>query len=236
MATREPDNLDEEVLGAERPAVASLKSDAERVANMRDELATGFDVLSGHGPAVGLFGSARVAAGHPQYELARLVARRLGERGLAIITGGGPGLMEAANRGAREAGACSIGLRIELPFEQGMNPFVDVGVTFRYFFARKLMFVRYSSGFVVFPGGFGTLDELFEALTLMQTGRAHDFPVVLVDSDYWGGLVAWLETRLAVESKISTADLGLLRVSDDPDEIVSVISAGARKQGKQLGP
>jgi uncharacterized protein (TIGR00730 family) len=220
----EPNLGDEELLGTELPAVSS-RSDEERVASMRDELLMGFEALAGTGPAVSLFGSARVPEDHPQYETARAVAQRLGERGLAIITGGGPGLMEAANRGARDAGARSIGLRIELPFEQGMNRFVDLGLTFEYFFARKVMFVRYASGFVVFPGGFGTLDELFEALTLMQTGRTGNFPVVLVDRTYWGGLVEWLEERLAGEGKIAAADVRLLSVTDDPEEIVETISA-----------
>jgi uncharacterized protein (TIGR00730 family) len=218
----EPNLGDEELLGSEVPAVLS-RSNGERVASMRDELLMGFDALDGIGPAVSLFGSARVPEDHPQYETARSVARRLGERGLAIITGGGPGLMEAANRGARDAGARSIGLRIELPFEQGINRFVDLGLSFEYFFARKVMFVRYASGFVVFPGGFGTLDELFEALTLMQTGRTDNFPVVLVDRAYWSGLVEWLEKRLAQEGKIAAADVRLLSVTDDPDEIVATI-------------
>jgi uncharacterized protein (TIGR00730 family) len=232
----EPDIVDEELLGAERPAVRSRRSDEERVASMRDELLMGFKALAGVGPAVSLFGSARVGEGDPQYETAKAVARRLGERGLAIITGGGPGLMEAANRGAREAGVPSIGLRIELPFEEGMNGFVDVGLTFEYFFARKVMFVRYASGFVVFPGGFGTLDELFEALTLIQTGRTHDFPIVLVDGGYWQGLVDWVDDRLAREGKIAPPDRRLLRVTDDPDEIVETIAAGAHSQGLREHP
>jgi uncharacterized protein (TIGR00730 family) len=146
---------------------------------------------------------------------------------LSIITGGGPGLMEAANRGARDAGAHSVGLRIELPFEQGMNPFVDRGLNFHYFFARKIMFVRYAIAWVVFPGGFGTLDELFETLTLMQTGRVHNRPIVLVGRDYWAGLVAWLEERLAAEGKIDSGDLQMLSVTDDPEEVVSLIAAHA---------
>jgi uncharacterized protein (TIGR00730 family) len=229
-ASREPDIADEELLGAERPAVVSRRSDEQRAASMRDELLMGFRALGDVGPAVSLFGSARVAEGDPQYELARRVARRLGERGLAIITGGGPGLMEAANRGAHEAGARSVGLRIELPFEQGVNRFVDLALRFEYFFARKVMFVRYACGFVVFPGGFGTLDELFEALTLMQTGRTHDFPVVLVGHDYWSGLVAWLTNRMALEGKIGSADLRLLRVVDDADDVVEAIWAAAEAQ------
>ena len=198
---------------------------------MRDELVTGFDALAGLGPAVSLFGSARVPEGDPQYEQARMLAQRLGEAGLAIITGGGPGLMEAGNRGARDARARSVGLRIELPFEQGMNRFVDVPLHFEYFFTRKLMFVRYASGFVVFPGGFGTLDELFDSLTLIQTGRVQNFPVVLVGSAYWSGLVGWIRERLAGEDKIDDEDLDLLTVTDDADEVVERICAGARDQG-----
>ncbi len=192
---------------------------------MRDEIAAAFERLADLGPAVSLFGSARVLEGEPQYEVARTVARKLGERGLAIITGGGPGLMEAANRGARDAGAHSVGLRIELHFEQGMNAFVDRGLNFHYFFARKIMFVRYARAWVVFPGGFGTLDELFEPLTLMQTGRIRNRPVVLVGRDYWGGLVTWLEQRLAAEGKIAPDDVKMLSITDDPDEVVRLVEA-----------
>jgi uncharacterized protein (TIGR00730 family) len=231
---RRPQSSDEEILSAEAPSVATLRTDADRLLRVREELAGGFEGLADISPAVSLFGSARVPEGDPQYELTRHVARRLGACGLAIITGGGPGLMEAANRGAREAGACSVGLRIELPFEQGMNAYVDRGLTFHYFFTRKLMFVRYACGFVVFPGGFGTLDELFEALTLMQTDRIHDFPVVLVGRDYWKGLVDWLAERLAGEGKIAPGDLSLLRVTDDPDEVVEAVCGAARSQGMEL--
>ena len=226
-----PDIVDEELLGAERPAVQSRRSDEERAASMRDELLMGFNALAGLGPAVSLFGSARVAEGDPQYETARAVARRLGERGLAIITGGGPGLMEAANRGAREAGVRSVGLRIELPFEQMMNPYVDLPLHFHYFFTRKLMFVRYASAFVALPGGFGTMDELFEVVTLIQTKRVRDFPVVLVGSDYWGGLLDWLRERVAAEGKISADDVGILELSDDPEEVASIVREAAGMQG-----
>jgi uncharacterized protein (TIGR00730 family) len=229
-----PESQDEEILGAERPAVASVRSDEERLRRVHDELAAGFEALAGLGPAATLFGSARVPEGDPQYELARGVAKRLGEAGLAIITGGGPGLMEAANRGAKDAGVRSVGLRIELPFEQGLNRFVDLPLHFEYFFTRKLMFVRYASGFVVFPGGFGTLDELFEALTLIQTRRVRHFPIVLVDAGYWDGLLDWLRERLAGEGKVSPSDVELLRVSDDPDEITTLVCAAARDQGLKL--
>jgi uncharacterized protein (TIGR00730 family) len=232
-----PESLDEEILGAERPAVASTRSDEERLTQVRQELTAGFDALADLGPAVSLFGSARVPESDPEYELTRTVARRLGEAGLAIITGGGPGLMEAANRGARDAGVTSVGLRIELPFEQGLNRYVDVPLSFDYFFTRKLVFVRYASGFVVFPGGFGTLDELFDALTLIQTGRVRNFPVVLVGSGYWGGLHEWVRERVAGEGKIDPEDADLLRISDDPEEVVEIICAGARDQGLEpAGP
>jgi uncharacterized protein (TIGR00730 family) len=216
MARRTRRIIDEELLGA-------APTDADRVGSMRDEIAAAFEMLGDVRPAVSIFGSARVPEGHPEYELVRTVARMLGERGMTIITGGGPGLMEAANRGAQDAGVRSVGLRIELPFEQGMNPYVDHGVNFHYFFARKVMFVRYASAWVAFPGGFGTLDELFETLTLIQTGRIRERPVVLVGRDYWAGLVDWLEQRMAAEGKIGATDLGLLRLADDPDEVVSLI-------------
>jgi uncharacterized protein (TIGR00730 family) len=230
-----PEILDEEILGAERPAVATVRSEEERIASIERELRRGFQALAGLGPAVSLFGSARVPEGDPEYELARTVARRLGEAGLAIITGGGPGLMEAANRGARDAGARSVGLRIDLPFEQGMNSYVDLPLDFHYFFTRKLMFVRYASGFVVLPGGFGTLDELFEAVTLIQTRRIRSFPVVLFGTDYWAGLLDWIEGRLAAEGKIAPADVALMSVTDDPDEVVRTICGGARDQGLAPG-
>jgi uncharacterized protein (TIGR00730 family) len=232
----QPESLDEEILGAERPAIASTHSDEERLARVREELSSGFEALAGLGPAVSIFGSARVPEGDPEYELARTVSRRLGEAGLAVVTGGGPGLMEAANRGAREAGVRSVGLRIELPFEQGMNPYVDLPLHFHYFFTRKLMFVRYASGFVVLPGGFGTLDELFEAITLIQTRRVRSFPVVLVGSGYWDGLLDWLRERLAGEGKVAPEDVDLLQVSDDPDDVAARVCAGARDQGLEPAP
>jgi uncharacterized protein (TIGR00730 family) len=226
-----PESADEEILGAERPSVASTHTDGERLEQVHDELAAGFDALEGLGPAVSVFGSARVPAGDPRYELARTMGRKLAEAGLGVITGGGPGLMEAVNRGAREAGGRSVGLRIALPFEQGMNRYVDVPLHFDYFFTRKLMFVRYATGFVVLPGGFGTLDELFDAVTLIQTHRVRSFPVVLLDSEYWGGLLGWLRERPASEGEIAPAELELLRLTDDPDEAVEIMSAGARDQG-----
>jgi uncharacterized protein (TIGR00730 family) len=228
---RAPGSRDEELISAERPAVRSVDTDEERLALIRDELVTGFEALRGLGPAVSVWGSARTAAGTPEYELGCEVGRRLGERGLAVITGGGPGLMEAANRGAREAGVRSVGLRIELPFEQMMNPYVDLPLHFHYFFTRKLMFVRYASAFVALPGGFGTMDELFETVTLIQTRRVHDFPVVLVGRDYWGGLLGWLRDRVAAQGMVGAADLDILEVSDDPEEVASIVWEAACMQG-----
>jgi uncharacterized protein (TIGR00730 family) len=228
---REPGSRDEEMISAQRPAVATVETEEERLALIRDELVAGFEALSGLGPAVSIWGSARVPQGTPEYELGCEVARKLGEAGLAVITGGGPGLMEAANRGAREAGVRSVGLRIELPFEQMMNPYVDLPLHFHYFFTRKLMFVRHACGFVALPGGFGTMDELFEVVTLIQTRRLRDFPVVLVGSDYWAGLLDWLRERVAAEGKLDADELGILEVSDDPDEVASIVRRAANTQG-----
>ena len=169
------------------------------------------------------------------YATAVEVGRLLGEAGFTIITGGGPGIMEAGNRGAREAGATSVGLNIELPFEQHANPYVDVEVDFRYFFVRKTMLVKYSQAFVIFPGGFGTMDELFEALTLIQTGKIRDFPIVLFGSDYWGGLLEWVRNAMISEGKASEADLGLISVTDSPAEARDLILASAREHPKSAG-
>jgi hypothetical protein len=218
-----PATLDEELLEADVPQVASTETDATRVARMERELSEGFRALAGIGSAVSVFGSARTPEADPAYELARDVGRRLGEAGFTVITGGGPGLMEAANRGAREAGARSVGLNIELPFEQGMNPYVDLPLEFHYFFTRKVMFVRYAGAFVVFPGGFGTLDEVFEALTLIQTRKIRHFPIVLVESGYWDGLVDWLRGRVLAEGNIGAEDLEIVSVADDPDEVLRAV-------------
>ncbi len=172
-------------------------------------------------PAVTIFGSARVAAGDASYERARGVSRRFAEQGWAIVTGGGPGVMEAASRGAKEGGGLSIGFNIELPHEQQLNPWLDIQLTFRHFYARKTMFVKAAEGFVVFPGGFGTADELFEALTLIQTGKVLHFPVVLFDSDYWQELLTWIRGELLANGMISPNDLDLLYVTDDPDDVVA---------------
>jgi uncharacterized protein (TIGR00730 family) len=229
---RAPATTDEELLGAQAANVATERTETERLARIHDELARGFDALAGITRGVSIFGSARTPADDPYYALAREVGRRLGERGFAVITGGGPGVMEAANRGARDVGACSVGLNIELPFEQDANAFQDIGLTFHFFFTRKIMFVRYATGFVVFPGGFGTLDELFEALVLIQTHKIREFPVVLVGTEWWSGLIEWARERLAGEAMISPDDLELMRCTDDPEEVVAIIEAGAERQGR----
>jgi uncharacterized protein (TIGR00730 family) len=220
---RLPSNADEELIDADSPAIVSQLDDAGRLSRIRGELEAGFRALHHIGAAVSVFGSARTPPGHPEYELARETARRLGHADNAIITGGGPGIMEAANRGAQESGVPSIGLGIELPHEQGINDYVDVPLLFHYFFVRKVMFVRYASAFVVFPGGFGTLDELFEAATLVQTQKIRHFPIVLVGSHYWDPLAAWLRDTVAREGKVGVQDLALLPVIDDPDEIVDIV-------------
>ena len=210
----------------EQPTEPSfLQSDSWRALRILGEFVEGFDALAGIGPAVSVFGSARVRASDPTYKAARRLAARLARDGYAIITGGGPGIMEAANRGASEAGGMSIGCNIELPYEQGLNAYVKLGIEFRYFFVRKTMFVKYAQGFVIFPGGFGTLDELFEALTLVQTGKVEHFPIVLFGSDYWSGMVEWLERRMLREGKISPDDLKLLLVTDDVEEACEIIRA-----------
>jgi uncharacterized protein (TIGR00730 family) len=219
---------DERMLQTPRDSAAFMQSDTWRVLRIMGEFVEGFETLADLGPAVTLFGSARVGRDHPQYAAAVETARVLGEAGYAIITGGGPGLMEAGNRGAREAGARSVGLGIELPFEQGLNGFVDVPLEFRYFFVRKTMFVKYAQAFVIFPGGFGTIDELFEALTLIQTAKVRNFPVVLFGSDYWGGLHDWLRDVMLAEGKISAADLDLFEVTDSSAEVRDIVLAAHR--------
>jgi uncharacterized protein (TIGR00730 family) len=222
---------DEEVLGAELPSVLSLVTDDQRVERMRAEIARGFEALKGIKRGVSVFGSARTPPGSRVYELAREVGRKLGQAGFTVITGGGPGAMEAANRGAQEVGGRSVGLNIELPFEQDANGYVTDALEFHYFFTRKIMFVRYANAFVVLPGGFGTLDELFEALTLIQTGKVIEFPVCLVDSSYWGGLVDWLRDRALGEGMIGPEDLERFAVCDDLDEVVQIVRRGAERQG-----
>ena len=229
---REPRTLDEEIIAAEEAAVLSTLTDEDRIARISEELRMGFEALAPIGAAVSIFGSARTPPGDPDYELARSMARLLGESGLTIITGGGPGLMEAANRGAKEAGAHSVGLSIELPFEETINPHLDIALRFHYFFTRKIMFVRYASGFVVFPGGFGTMDELWEALTLIQTEKIVEFPVVLVGTDYWRGMIEWLSERMLSEGNISPDDLDLFTLTDDPDEVRELLMSAAHRQAR----
>jgi len=231
-SVRAPRTSDEELFGAEHAVLQSTYTDEQRVTRMRAEMADGFAALSGVRRGVALFGSARTPVGAPGYELARETAATLGAAGFAIITGGGPGVMQAANQGAREAGAQSIGLNIELPFEQAFNPYVDVALRFHYFFTRKLMFVRYSSAFVVLPGGYGTLDELFEALTLIQTGKILHFPVVLLGNHYWGGLLDWIRSRMLEAGAISAADVDLLQIADDAAHAVAIVEEAARRQGR----
>ncbi|MBD3778994.1 MAG: TIGR00730 family Rossman fold protein [Micrococcales bacterium] len=207
-----------------------LHGDPWRVMRIQSEFVEGFGALAELGPAVSVFGSARTLPEHPDFVLGESVGRLLAEAGYAVITGGGPGIMSAANKGASEAGGLSVGLGIELPFEQGMNPWVDLGVNFRYFFARKTMFVKYAEGFIVLPGGFGTFDELFEALTLVQTHKVTEFPIVLVGTDYWTGLLEWLRGPVLRRGMVREADLELLRLVDDPEEAVRIV----RDRGAEL--
>jgi len=197
-----------------------VHTDPWRVLRIMGEFVEGFDTLSDVRNAVSIFGSARTRSDDPYYEKAVETARLLARQRVPIITGGGPGIMEAANRGAQEGNGLSIGCNIELPFEQGTNPYVERSINFRYFFVRKTMFVKYSTAFIVFPGGFGTMDELFEALTLIQTGKVTMFPVVLFGREYWNGLIRWLEDRVVGEGKVDTKDLELLHVTDHPAEAV----------------
>jgi len=219
---------DEELLQRkERPAF--LDSDPWRTLRILSEFVEGFEALAGLGPAVAVFGSARTKRDDPMYGLAREIGRSLGSRGLAVITGGGPGTMEAANRGCQEGGGLSVGCNIELPMEQSLNAYVDLAVQFHYFFARKTMFVKYSDAFVILPGGFGTLDELFEALTLIQTGKIRNFPVVLVGSSYWSGLLQWIRDVQLPAGAISQADVDLLKLTDDPAEVCEIVAAYVRQ-------
>jgi len=216
---------EDEKLLERRPRPAFLDTDTWRSLRILSEFVEGFDAMADVGPAVTIFGSARTKRNEPEYEVARTIGRRLAEAGYAVITGGGPGTMEAANRGCREGGGLSVGCNIELPHEQGMNAYVDLGVEFRYFFARKVMFVKYADAFVILPGGFGTLDELFESLTLIQTGKVRHFPVVLVGRSYWAGLLDWIRESLLAGGAIDEADLALVQITDDPAEVVTIIRA-----------
>lgn len=198
-------------------------TDPWRIMRMTGEFVDGFDRLTHVGPAISVFGSARTVESDPDYQAAREVGRLLALSGFATITGGGPGIMEAANRGAREGNGLSVGCNIELPFEQSLNAYVDLSITFRYFFVRKTMFVKYSEGFIIFPGGFGTLDELFEALTLIQTRKVRDFPVVLFNTQYWGGLLGWVREVMLASGKIAAFDLDLLTCTDSPEQAVQAV-------------
>ncbi|WP_394214451.1 TIGR00730 family Rossman fold protein [Brachybacterium vulturis] len=212
-----------------------VHADPWRVLRIQSEFIEGFGALAELGSAISIFGSARLSEDSPFYGCAVEIAKGVVELGYAVITGGGPGIMEAGNRGAQEAGGVSVGLGIELPHEQGLNDYVDLGVDFRYFFVRKTMFVKYSSGFVVMPGGFGTLDELFEALCLMQTHRIDMFPVVLVGRDYWQGLLDWLRTTVVDGGMANPADIDLIRVVDTPREALDVLREHARKTPLAVG-
>jgi uncharacterized protein (TIGR00730 family) len=200
-----------------------VHTDPWRVLRIQAEFVEGFGALAELGPAISVFGSARSKLDDPDYATGIELGGALADAGFAVITGGGPGAMEAANRGASQAGGVSVGLGIELPFESGLNEWVDIGINFRYFFARKTMFVKYAQGFIVLPGGFGTFDELFEALVLVQTRKVTSFPVVLVGTDYWGGLIEWLRTRVLVEGKVAEKDLALFELTDDPVEAVRLV-------------
>ncbi|MEU1802004.1 TIGR00730 family Rossman fold protein [Streptomyces sp. NPDC019937] len=218
-----PGTTDQRLLDT-RGATDWVHEDPFRVLRIQSEFVEGFGTLAELGRAVSVFGSARTPEGSPEYEAGVKIGRALAEAGFGVITGGGPGAMEAANRGAVEAGGVSVGLGIELPYEQGLNPYVDIGVNFRYFFVRKTMFVKYAQGFVVLPGGLGTLDECFEALTLVQTKKVTQFPIVLFGSSYWGGLVDWLENTLIAQGKASQQDLELFHLTDDIDEVVDLVT------------
>ncbi|HWG54806.1 MAG TPA: TIGR00730 family Rossman fold protein [Gemmatimonadaceae bacterium] len=228
---------DEKLLRGAVTPVDFTRTDPWRVMRIMSEFIEGFDTLASLGKGVTVFGSARVGPDDPQYLAAQETSRLLAEAGFAIITGAGPGIMEAANKGARLGKGRSIGCNIELPFEQGANPYVDTLINFRYFFVRKTMFVKYSSAFIIFPGGFGTLDELFEALTLIQTGKIYHFPVIMFGRHYWAGLVRWLQSRVLLEGKISPGDMGLMLLTDDPAEAANaVITALAARPDETLTP
>ncbi len=228
LAGRRFGRTEDEALLQRPTKPAFLDTDPWRTLRILAEFVEGFDAMAEVGPAVSVFGSARTHRDDPYYAMARELGRKLAEAGYSVITGGGPGIMEAANRGCQEGGQLSIGCNIELPKEQGLNRYVDLGIEFRYFFARKVMFVKYADAFVIFPGGYGTLDELFEALTLIETGKIQDFPVILMGSGYWGGMLAWIRETLLAHAAIRTEDVALLLLSDDTDVAVRIIHAYAR--------
>jgi hypothetical protein len=232
-STSPPGSTEDQKLLRGGPPVRFQDTDTWRTLRIMGEFVEGFDALADIGPAVSIFGSARVGRRNRYYGAARRLAAALARQGFAIITGGGPGIMEAANRGAQEGGGLSIGCNIELPFEQGLNEYVDLGMEFRYFFVRKVMFVKYASGFIIFPGGFGTLDELFEALTLIQTGKVEHFPVVLYGTDYWQGMMEWIRDKPLFEEKISLVDLDLVTVTSDIDEASEVMTRHRQQRTEQ---
>jgi uncharacterized protein (TIGR00730 family) len=207
------------------PAEDWTREDPWRVLRIQSEFVEGFEALSGLGPAVGVFGSARVGQDDPLYAQAREIGAGLARRGVAVVTGGGPGIMRGANQGADEAGGTSVGLCIELPFEESMNRYINLGMSFRYFFCRKVMFMKYTQGFIVMPGGFGTFDECFEALTLVQTGKAEPAPIVFFDTSYWCGLIDWMRDRMVGGGYIDAADIDAIRVTDDPGEAVDLVTS-----------
>ncbi len=231
-----PDSTTDQRLLDSRGPTDWVHTDPWRVLRIQTEFVEGFGTLAELGPAVSVFGSARTTPDHPHYAAAVRLGGELARAGLTVITGGGPGIMEAANKGAMEAGGESVGLGIELPFEQGINPYVTLGINFRYFFARKTMFVKYAQGFVVLPGGFGTFDELFEALVLVQTKKVTSFPVVLFGRAYWQGLIDWLSDAVLMEGYISASDLTLLKITDDVDEAVQVMVEGRARRAAAKRP
>ncbi|MEO8576039.1 MAG: TIGR00730 family Rossman fold protein [Gemmatimonadales bacterium] len=228
----EPATEDEKLLQQPAPGLDFTRTDPWRVLRIMGEFIEGFDTLASVDKGVTIFGSARVSPDDAHYKAAEKVASLLAEAGFQIITGAGPGIMEAANKGAHLAGGRSIGCNIELPFEQGANPYVDTLVNFRYFFVRKTMFIKYSVAFIIFPGGFGTLDELFEAITLIQTGKIYQFPVILFGRRYWAGLLRWLQARVLAERKISPGDIDLMILTDDPAEAAHAVIAAYDNQHK----
>ncbi|MFN2637386.1 MAG: TIGR00730 family Rossman fold protein [Gemmatimonadaceae bacterium] len=230
-----PSTEDEKLLQQSGPSIDFTRTDPWRVLRIMGEFIEGFDTLAPVDKAVTIFGSARIGPDDPHYDAAVETARLLAEAGFAIITGAGPGIMEAGNKGAQLGDGRSIGCNIELPFEQGANPYVDTLIQFKYFFVRKTMFIKYSVAFIIFPGGFGTLDELFEALTLIQTGKIYRFPVILFGRYYWAGLLRWLQARVLSEGKISEGDLDLMLVTDDPAEAAQAIISAYKSLGKTAG-
>ncbi|GAA1788940.1 TIGR00730 family Rossman fold protein [Nostocoides veronense] len=234
--TQVPSRTTDERLLEGRDGSGWVHTDPWRVLRIQSEFVEGFGALAETGPAISVFGSARTPRDSPVYDLGVRVGAAVARAGLGCITGGGPGAMEAANKGAIEAGGVSIGLGIELPFEAGLNPYVNLGINFRYFFVRKTMFIKYAEGFIVLPGGMGTLDELFEAITLVQTQKIRSFPIVLIGSDYWAGLLGWLRGSAVPAGTISAADLDLIQVVDDPEEAVRRVIEGARHVAEQRDP